>query len=53
MDGGTVVAVDVDEAAVARVSELGLCDIGVTADLRDPLARRSRRCGRRARRRRT
>ena len=38
MDGGTVVAVDVDEAAVARVSELGLCDIGVTADLRDPLA---------------
>jgi L-erythro-3,5-diaminohexanoate dehydrogenase len=38
MDGGTVVAVDVDEAAVARVSQLGLCDIGVTADLRDPLA---------------
>jgi L-erythro-3,5-diaminohexanoate dehydrogenase len=38
MDGGTLVAVDVDEAAVARVSELGLCDIGVTADLRDPLA---------------
>lgn len=38
MTGGTVVAVDVDEAAVARVSELGLCDIGVTADLRDPLA---------------
>ena len=38
MQGGTVVAVDVDEAAIARVSELGLCDIGVTADLRDPLA---------------
>ncbi len=38
MDGGTLVAVDVDEAAVDRVMELGLCDIGVTADLRDPLA---------------
>jgi L-erythro-3,5-diaminohexanoate dehydrogenase len=38
MDGGSVVAVDVDEAAVDRVVELGLCDIGVTADLRDPLA---------------
>ena len=38
MRGGTVVAVDVDEAAVARVSALGLCDIGVTADLRDPLS---------------
>ena len=40
MDGGTVVAVDVDAAAIARVRELGLCDIGVTADLRDPLAAR-------------
>jgi L-erythro-3,5-diaminohexanoate dehydrogenase len=38
MTGGTVVAVDVDEHAVARVGELGLCDIGVTVDLRDPLA---------------
>lgn len=38
MEGGTVVAVDVDARAVARVSELGLCDIAVTADLRDPLA---------------
>jgi L-erythro-3,5-diaminohexanoate dehydrogenase len=37
MQGGTVVAVDVDEAAIARVTELGLCDVGVTADLRDPL----------------
>jgi L-erythro-3,5-diaminohexanoate dehydrogenase len=37
MEGGTVVAVDVDEAAIARVTELGLCDIGVTTDLRDPL----------------
>jgi L-erythro-3,5-diaminohexanoate dehydrogenase len=38
MEGGTVVAVDVDELAVQRASELGLCDIGVTTDLRDPLA---------------
>jgi L-erythro-3,5-diaminohexanoate dehydrogenase len=38
MDGGTVIAVDVDAAAVARVQELGLCDIGVVADLRDPIA---------------
>jgi L-erythro-3,5-diaminohexanoate dehydrogenase len=37
MQGGTVVAVDVDEAAIARVTELGMCDVGVTADLRDPL----------------
>jgi L-erythro-3,5-diaminohexanoate dehydrogenase len=36
--GGTLVAVDVDQAAVERVSELGLCDVGVTTDLRDPLA---------------
>jgi L-erythro-3,5-diaminohexanoate dehydrogenase len=38
MDGGTVVAIDVDEPAVRRVSEAGLCDIGLVADLRDPLA---------------
>jgi L-erythro-3,5-diaminohexanoate dehydrogenase len=38
MADGTVVAVDVDERAIARVSELGLCDLAVTADLRDPLA---------------
>lgn len=38
MDGGTVVAVDVEEGAIATVSELGLCDIGVTTDLRDPLS---------------
>ena len=37
MDGGTVVAVDVSAEAIERVSTLGLCDIGVTADLRDPL----------------
>jgi L-erythro-3,5-diaminohexanoate dehydrogenase len=38
MEGGTLVAVDVDRHAVERVGALGLCDIGVTADLRDPLA---------------
>jgi L-erythro-3,5-diaminohexanoate dehydrogenase len=37
MRDGTVVAVDVDQRAVARVAELGLCDIGVATDLRDPL----------------
>lgn len=37
MDGGTVVAVDVDAAAIDKVSSLGLCDVGVVADLRDPL----------------
>jgi L-erythro-3,5-diaminohexanoate dehydrogenase len=35
---GTLVAVDVDAPAVERAIESGLCDIGVTADLRDPLA---------------
>jgi L-erythro-3,5-diaminohexanoate dehydrogenase len=38
LHGGTVVAADVDSAAVERIRELGLCDIGVVADLRDPLA---------------
>jgi L-erythro-3,5-diaminohexanoate dehydrogenase len=38
MEGGTVVAVDVDPEAVERLTALGLCDVGVTADLRDPLA---------------
>jgi L-erythro-3,5-diaminohexanoate dehydrogenase len=38
MADGTVVAVDVDPDAVELVSRLGLCDVGVTADLRDPLA---------------
>lgn len=33
-----LVAVDVDPAAVGRVEALGLCDVGVAADLRDPLA---------------
>jgi L-erythro-3,5-diaminohexanoate dehydrogenase len=35
---GAVVAVDADPDAVERVLELGLADIGVTADLRDPIA---------------
>jgi len=34
----TLVAVDVNAAAVARVEELGLCDVAVATDLRDPLA---------------
>ncbi len=38
MDGGTLVAVDIDRAAVERVAALGLCDIAVATDLRDPLA---------------
>jgi L-erythro-3,5-diaminohexanoate dehydrogenase len=37
LDDGTVVAVDIDPDAIERVTSLGLCDIGVTADLRDPL----------------
>jgi L-erythro-3,5-diaminohexanoate dehydrogenase len=38
MADGTVVAVDVDPDAVDVVASLGLCDVGVVADLRDPLA---------------
>lgn len=34
---GTLVVADVDAAAVDRVTALGLADIGVAADLRDPL----------------
>ena len=34
----TLVAIDVDPASIERVTRLGLCDLGVTADLRDPLA---------------
>jgi L-erythro-3,5-diaminohexanoate dehydrogenase len=30
--------VDVDPDAIERVAELGLCDVGVAADLRDPIA---------------
>ncbi|HET6831155.1 MAG TPA: hypothetical protein VFH44_07375 [Solirubrobacterales bacterium] len=36
-EDGSVVAVDVDAAAIDRVRSLGLCDTGVVADLRDPL----------------
>ncbi len=34
----TLVAVDYDAVSVERVRELGLCDIAVATDLRDPLA---------------
>jgi L-erythro-3,5-diaminohexanoate dehydrogenase len=34
----TLLAVDVDPDAIERVTELGLCDVGVVADLRDPIA---------------
>lgn len=37
MADGTVVAVDVDREAIDRVASLGLCDVGIVADLRDPL----------------
>jgi L-erythro-3,5-diaminohexanoate dehydrogenase len=37
MDVGTVAAIDVDQGAVDGVAELGLCDVGVATDLRDPL----------------
>lgn len=33
----TVIAVDVDGAAIDRLTAIGLCDIAVAADLRDPL----------------
>ncbi len=38
MDGGTVVAVDLDADAVERAAAVELCDLAVTADLRDPIA---------------
>lgn len=38
MKGGSVVAMDVDADAVALALDAGLCDVGVVADLRDPLA---------------
>jgi L-erythro-3,5-diaminohexanoate dehydrogenase len=34
---GTLVAVDVDPEAIGLAERLGLCDVGVTTDLRDPL----------------
>ena len=38
LDDGSVVAVDVDDAALTAAAEAGLCDVAVHADLRDPLA---------------
>ncbi|UJA20827.1 L-erythro-3,5-diaminohexanoate dehydrogenase [Thermoleophilia bacterium SCSIO 60948] len=38
MDDGTLVVLDVDAAAVERARELGLCDVGLVCDLRDPVA---------------
>lgn len=40
--GGTVVAVDADREAVGLVRDLGLCDIGLVSDLRDPVSTRDR-----------
>ena len=37
MESGMVVAIDSDPAAVELVRDLGLCDVGLTADLRDPV----------------
>jgi L-erythro-3,5-diaminohexanoate dehydrogenase len=37
MPSGTLVAADVDPGAIELVERLGLCDIGVATDLRDPL----------------
>lgn len=34
---GTVVAIDIDPAAVDRVLDAGLCDVGIVADLQDPV----------------
>lgn len=38
MEEGTLIAVDIDSESLERVHAHGLCDIAVTADLRDPLA---------------
>jgi L-erythro-3,5-diaminohexanoate dehydrogenase len=38
MGGGLVVAVDVDDRALAAASDAGLCDVAVAADLRQPVA---------------
>jgi L-erythro-3,5-diaminohexanoate dehydrogenase len=37
-EDATLVAVDAQAEAISEVTEVGLCDIGVTADLRNPLA---------------
>jgi len=36
-DDSTVVAIDVDELAVQRVRDAGLCDIGIVTDLQNPM----------------
>lgn len=40
--GGTVIGIDTDPEAIGLVTGLGLCDIGLTADLRDPVGLRDR-----------
>ena len=41
-EGGTVIGIDADPEAIRLVHDLGLCDIGLAADLRDPVATRDR-----------
>jgi L-erythro-3,5-diaminohexanoate dehydrogenase len=41
-EGGTVIAIDADPDAIDLVEEAGLCDIGLTTDLRDPVGTRDR-----------
>jgi L-erythro-3,5-diaminohexanoate dehydrogenase len=38
MESGTLVVADIDSGAVDRAVDLGLCDLGVSTDLRDPLS---------------
>jgi len=38
MRDGTLAVIDLDPGAADRVAELGLCDVGLAADLRDPIA---------------
>lgn len=39
-EGGTVIAVDANPESIELVTGLGLCDIGLVADLRDPVRTR-------------
>ncbi|MCB0858431.1 MAG: hypothetical protein KDB57_09995 [Solirubrobacterales bacterium] len=41
-EGGTLIGIDADPEAIGLVRDLGLCDIGLTADLRDPVGTRDR-----------
>jgi len=41
-NGGTVIGIDADPEAIEMVRDLGLCDIGLTTDLRDPVGTRER-----------